>query len=324
MKKLALLLILIAGALTSHAQTQVNMEFHHFLGNETFALNQTATAEAGYDFNLNRMEFYVAEIDLVHDGGQVTRVKDIYLLENVKSRQIHNLGSHAVTVLEEVRFYIGVDSVANHDDPMQYTTDHPLAPKNPSMHWGWSSGYRFVAMEGLTGNSMSQIFEIHALGDENYHQVIIPMNRTADNGELTIDVATDFVKALKTVDISSGKILHSNFGEAIPFLRDFASYVFSAYTAPATGTEEYLDENRLSIYPNPGTSGESKLKWQSPLSTSVEVQVHDASGRLILNKTLEPGLQEMNLPQVQSGVYVVTIHGEDAPMTTHRWVVSNE
>ncbi|UTW63167.1 T9SS type A sorting domain-containing protein [bacterium SCSIO 12741] len=323
MKKILFTLISLA-SFSAFAQTQVNFEFHHFLGDDPFAIDQSATTAANYELNFNRLEFYVAEIDLVHDGGQVTRVKDIYLLENVKSRQIHNLGSFPVTDLEEVRFYIGVDSVANHDDPLKYSIDHPLAPKNPSMHWGWSSGYRFVVMEGKTGAGLSQIYEIHALGDANYHQIVIPMDRSAENGTLSIDVAADYLKAFKTVDVSSGKILHSNFGEAIPFLRDFADNVFSAYSAPITGLEENQAENKMVVYPNPGKSGESSIRWEQPLTSTVQIQLQDASGRMISTQIIESGSTGMNLPEVGSGVYFISVIQEGKPLQVQRWVVSNE
>ncbi|MBK7304311.1 MAG: hypothetical protein IPI90_13940 [Saprospiraceae bacterium] len=31
------------------------------------------------------------------------------------------------------------------------SVDSPLAFQDPSMHWGWTSGYRFIALEGMIG-----------------------------------------------------------------------------------------------------------------------------------------------------------------------------
>ena len=43
------------------------------------------------------------------------------------------------------------------------------------MHWGWTSGYRFVCAEGTAGASFNQTFELHGLGNTNYAlQTIVP------------------------------------------------------------------------------------------------------------------------------------------------------
>ncbi|MCU0345840.1 MAG: hypothetical protein MUC59_02775, partial [Saprospiraceae bacterium] len=85
-----LLLSLLANGL--FAQMDVALHLHPKLGEQSFALNTTATAEMGYPFRVTRLQYYVSEIRLVHDGGQVTPVTDRYLLVTAQKDSIFELG----------------------------------------------------------------------------------------------------------------------------------------------------------------------------------------------------------------------------------------
>lgn len=49
------------------------------------------------------------------------------------------------------RFTIGVDEISNSQTEMDFTErsmEDPLGLKDPSMHWNWNSGYKFVRFDG--------------------------------------------------------------------------------------------------------------------------------------------------------------------------------
>jgi hypothetical protein len=48
-----------------------------------------------------------------------------------------------------IRFLIGVDGLDNRIAPEDAPAEHPLAPKEPSMHWSWNAGYVFLRLDGL-------------------------------------------------------------------------------------------------------------------------------------------------------------------------------
>ena len=52
----------------------------------------------------------------------------------------------------ELRFDIGLDSSFNHSDPAIWPGDHPLNPSLNKLHWGWTGGYVFTALEGYYEN----------------------------------------------------------------------------------------------------------------------------------------------------------------------------
>ena len=221
------------------AQTDITLKINHLLGEEVFAFNKTVTAPGEYSVNVTRLEYYISQIKLVHDGGKIEVLSDKYFLVNGASLFSSSLGNFNISKLEEIRFSIGVDNLpntnpndnstntTNHADPSLWFAGHPLSPKSPSMHWGWTSGYRFVALEGKTGLGAAYTYEIHALGDGNYNEVSIPTVIDASGGELNIELDANYLNSLKDVDVSSGLIEHGSTGQAIPFLKNFQTEVFS-------------------------------------------------------------------------------------------------
>ena len=74
----SLILVLLSGFLS--AQTQVNFTINHKLGNSSFAMDAPAKNNMDHDFKYTRVQYYIAEITLTHDGGTETKIDDTYLL----------------------------------------------------------------------------------------------------------------------------------------------------------------------------------------------------------------------------------------------------
>ena len=184
MKKITNVMMVLLIAISMNAQTDVYLKIDHFLGSNAFAFNTTATNNLGNSFNVSRLQYYIAEIKIVHDGGQVTSVPNTWILVNANSTVNELLGSFNVTTIEAVKFGIGVEQSYNHLDPSSYAMSHPLAPKSPSMHWGWSSGYRFACLEGKADATLSKTWELHGLFDKYYSEIVMPITSKMENGDL--------------------------------------------------------------------------------------------------------------------------------------------
>lgn len=116
------LLFTILAIVVNFASAQVNVTLHmsQKLGGEPFAYNVAAEADMGYSFNMTRMEYYISEIKLIHDGGVITPVTDLYLLIDPADDTEFELGEFAIIDLESIQFSIGVDQAHNHLDPSLY------------------------------------------------------------------------------------------------------------------------------------------------------------------------------------------------------------
>lgn len=306
---------------STFAQSTVQLNINHKLGTDDFAMNTAAQNNMANDFNISRLQYYIAEISIVHDGGTETAITDLYALVDANNATQLDLGSHSITSIEGVNFHIGVDAGKNHADPASYSMSHPLAPKNPSMHWGWTSGYRFIAMEGNGGANLNQTFELHGLGDANYFKVTVPFATamTATNNEFVLNVDADYTRILENVNVSSGLIVHGETGAAKTALENMRDYVFAEGSFPSSAID-ISEINDFKVFPNP-TNGLSKLTIETSIEGTYQVAITDIVGKQVAffnevrsNSTLE---FELN----NSGLYFVSLIKEGQPVITEKLMV---
>jgi hypothetical protein len=306
MKRFTLAFLLMAGTVfAGRAGTDVVLHINHLLDGEPFAFKQAVAAD-GYSWDVIRMEYYVSGIEVLHDGGNVTAVEDTWLLVNAGEEARYALGNLDVTVVEGIRFRIGVEEAYNHLDPATWPADHPLAYQFPSMHWGWASGYRFVCMEGeAEGNT----WQIHALGDANYHTVQIDGAAVDEGGTLVFYANGDYARALDGVDLSAGLIEHSETGLAADFLLDFSTDVFTRGTEPivASALGSAPQGPGLSLLGNPASDGTTTVAWSGLSAEGATLTVRDAAGRLLRTHTVATPEGRLPLRGLSAGTHFVTL-----------------
>jgi hypothetical protein len=313
--------LLMLGIGTLSAQNDVKFEIRHFLGGTPFALNMAAQNNMENDFNVTRLEYYISQIDIAHDGGQVTRIDSFWLLVNAKDPLLADLGTYNIDQVESISFYIGVEQPFNHLDPAQYPLSHPLAPKAPSMHWGWASGYRFLAIEGFAGSNLGQLYQLHGLGNENYYQTQVdsPTVTATPNG-MVISLDADYAGILHNIDVSSGLIVHGSADEASQALGNMPAYVFSPASA-TTSVDDQLAAPAFRLYPNPTSSGYTFLKLEEPAFESLQVQLLDMTGKKLFETSLQPGTAEVRIPVGEAGFYLLSLMQENKMMETRKLIV---
>ncbi len=318
MKNIVYSLLFAFGAfLNASAQNNIHFHFQHVINGEIIGLESTLEAAEGYNFEINRLEYYISQIQIVHDGGVITDVPETWLLVDAADNTFFDLGQFNVDVVEGIRFSVGVDPDHNHLDPSTYPADHPLAPQNPSMHWGWSAGYRFVAMEGVAGPELLTPFEVHALGDDNYFNVIL--NGPAFSGEnyRAIYINADVLGMIHEINLSTGVISHGETGEAADMLNNFKVRVFEI--GGEVLTVEDSEEQKVSVYPNPVNN---TLFINIPAFNGLaQASLFDQQGRLVLSSSIQSATQQLDLSACESGYYTLQITGSKNA-SQHRILVS--
>lgn len=301
MKKIYFIVSLAFITLTSQAQQDVYLKINHQLGAANFAFNQTASNNLSNSFNLQRLEYYISSIELKYDGGQDTLLTDLYVLVDAGQTTKQFLGTFNFTNLESITFAVGVDTAANHDDPASFPVNHPLYPKSPSMHWGWAAGYRFVALEGMTGTNMNDIFQIHALGDGNYlKQTLVTTGQSVGN-DLNININADYTQALKNITINSNLLTHGETGEAATLLTNFSNSVFSN---GLVGIDE-LSRANFKMYPNP-SQGDVYFDFDEKLNNS-QLIITDVNSRKMTEKQLILG-HSNRISIEKAGIYFANFY----------------
>lgn len=317
MKKYLFSLLISLGAFCAQAQVDVYLNINHQLGQNAFAFNTSSTNNLANAFNVSRLQYYIAEVTLIHDGGQTTAVPNLWILADAGASLSEALGTHNITSLEGIQLGIGVESSHNHLDPTTYNMSHPLSPKSPSMHWGWAAGYRFIAFEGKSGASLTQTFEFHGLGDGNYKKITIPTSGTLNGTDLNIDLNADYERALENIDLSSGSnIVHGETGKAAAILTNFATYVFTSSEGNSSIGLEESTALKISLYPNPSTG---KLYLSGDLNGKSLVIV-DSYGKVVRSRDLSATNETVSLSG--AGFYLVQIYEDQHLLQSEKVIVA--
>lgn len=288
------------------AQTNVSVQLIHELQGQSFNLNQTSQNNIGHTFQLSRMEYYLTRFTIIHDGGQQTVVDDsVVFLVRANNPQNMSLGNFNVQNIEGIKFHVGVHTPTNHEDPTQYSTSHPLGPKAPSMHWGWTAGYRFIALEGWAGSQFNQKVELHGLGDGNYHETTVMATATASGGNATVQIYADYARGLENIAIQNGNIVHGETGDAALICSNFRDYVFRASSQAGLAD---LTSQQFKIFPIP-SNGSFEVSWEG-LMQAKRLEVINQLGQVISavdlkNETSYEGYLET------PGTYIIAVYDQN-------------
>ncbi|MFK7756595.1 MAG: MbnP family protein [Flavobacteriales bacterium] len=320
-----LLFLSIFLAFGVYSQNSVILEFNHKVGAENLEFNSEFTIPSGDKVALDRCEYYISQIVLTHDGGTTTSIDDRWLLVDAfdQFQTSFDLGEHDINQVESITFWVGVETPVNNDDPSLWPNQHPLAPQNPSMHWGWAAGYRFLAMEGMSGTSGADfVFEVHALGNVNYHEQTVDLSASTSGGQINLAVKADYLAAFSEVVTSSGGITHGEDGDSVDMLNNFRDEVFSAGEVLSVN-ENSEQFGSVTIAPNPTANGqESRLLLELNQVEDFIMEITDISGKEVFSELMVGEVKSVNLPIVESGVYLINIKSSDKVIFTEKWVVN--
>lgn len=315
---LLLLLTFLLTVSIGYSQTNIQFNIHHKLGGPEFEFDNASTNNMDHDFKVTRLEYYISEISIVHDGGMITPINDTWVLVNASEYTQVELGNHDITEIEKIRFSIGVNESVNHADPSSYDSSHPLSPKSPSMHWGWSSGYRFIAIEGFGGANYDQLFQLHGLGDGNYFQNEVNVDVTASNGSADIHIDAEYGLVLRNISLNSGVIVHGTNLQAKQSLENMRDFVFSPTTEIISATD-IADVNSFSVYPNPVFNNNTTIVLDSKDNLDYDVSVTNILGQEV--SLFEDVKASVNLNIKGNGLFFVNLIRDGRIILTEKLMV---
>lgn len=298
------------------AQTPVELRIDHKVGQLDFNAESEVVTVLGEAVEIDRLEYYLSMFTLVHDGGMETPIDGAYVLADAFEDVAHVLGEvEGVSNVESLKFNVGIDPDNNHADPVAWPSDHPLAPQVPSMHWGWSAGYRFVALEGGAGINGIITHEIHALGDNNHFPGEMEVLASMENGTLVLDVEADVLGFYQDLSVSGGLINHGESGEAVLVCNNTVDHVFRLPGASNVEAAMSLDFG-FNLMP---LDGGARIQFDAPLGSVVQVELLDLLGRSLAQTNIPSGTRTYDLKDVPAGAFLITVAGLGGRVT-RRWV----
>lgn len=312
MKKYLLSALVLLG-FSVFAQQDIYLKVNHQLGSANFTYNQNATNNLSNSFNLQRLEYYLSQITLRYDGGQDTTL-DVYILVDAGATTNVLLGNFNINTLESISFGVGVQAPVNNDDPDLWPMTHPLAPKSPSMHWGWAAGYRFAAFEGMSGANMTTGWQIHALGNRNYQIQTIQTSGYTNGTNTTIELNADYTQALNNITVNGNLFNHGETGESATLLNNFNTSVFSAGTVGIT--KNILKQFKVS--PNP-SSKEITIQFEDNQNGN-ELIVTSLNGQVVSREIITSGNQ-VSLSIESKGTYLANVYDQGKLIGSQRVII---
>ena len=299
------------------AQTDVYLKLNQKLDGNAFGYSNITSNNFENAHSFTRLQYYISQVTLTYNGGQDTLLADTYFLIDADQPFEEMLGSFNFSSLESISFGIGVDASKNHADPSTYATGHALGFHSPSMHWGWSAGYRFAVLEGNT--DLGQGWQLHALGDKNYGFATIMTSGQVVNNNLVIALDANYEAVLDDIVVNTTLNYHGEDNQAPVTLGNFQNKVFTAGDATFDVEDYGKIENAFSLMPNP-TNGDFEVKLNLFENEDFQISVRDITGREVSNTRLDnTGRNALNLKH--AGVYTVSLLKNGQLVNTQKLVV---
>ena len=282
----AFFLFAISGSLLAQTMNTVIFSFSHKAGNDPLVLDQTVfTIWNGKKVMLSRAEFYIAQPGIHGPDSSVVPLSEQFLLVNAKAPATEfNLGQWPVETAYGATIHIGIDSSHNHLDPASYPVEHPLAPKNPSMHWGWAAGYFLLAVQGRVDNNNDGVpeswFEFHTLGDTLFKTVELTGTAAAQNGILRLHFDLDYARLFQNMSMTGDLIEHSSKGPCAALMANSATQGFITMASTPLSQTVVVNAQYIGASPNPA-GDHTLIRYQLPGSGSVDMIVTNALGQTV-------------------------------------------
>jgi hypothetical protein len=207
---------------------ELNLEFSHVWGLDMipFNMNQTYVHPVSKDtLNINLLKYYISNIKLFDNKGNIYQVPDSYYLIDPTNNNIKISGIPEGDY-NKIEYMIGVDSTKNFSG----LQSGALNPSN-GMFWSWSTGYIFIRVEGSSPQSETGVFMYHLGGYESpyiashrkSHELgneILPINPiTQPTVHFNVNVARFWHGPVKVSELN---VIHNIGNNAVSMSKNFA------------------------------------------------------------------------------------------------------
>ena len=213
-------LLLLSAASAAAAELALEFELR-WRGAAVAVPSAKLTGAEGRSLRVTRWAALVSGVTLARADGGFVRLDGQYgFIDAATERMLLTLRNVPIGEYVGLEFQLGLPATVNHADPAQWSAGHPLNPIVNGLHWGWSGGYVFAAIEGrwrAPGAIDERGFSYHLATDERLMTVGFNA-QVAVVGPTKVRLALDLGKvlgahALRADDGSEST--HSGKGDAL-------------------------------------------------------------------------------------------------------------
>ncbi|SHK28937.1 Cytochrome c peroxidase [Rubritalea squalenifaciens DSM 18772] len=218
MKASLCLMILCMISLLQAGQLRIDMVHNH--EDQSLRLHSLRYKQKEV-YSVTRLSYLLSNFSIQRDTGEWVELKNQYAyIDEGKRRTRFFLKDVPEGSYKSIRFALGVPKATNHADPAQYSADHPLNPNLNQLHWNWSGGYIFLALEGRyrAEDQSLQGFVYHLANDNNFSTIQLPGQFVLKQNTgliLGMDIAKLLGQPRALSFIKDGSSTHSHAGDPI-------------------------------------------------------------------------------------------------------------
>jgi hypothetical protein len=202
-------------------KAQLQIDLQPVFGGQNFFMDSIYTTQEGYKVKFSELKCYFT---LFGNGSNALHQAALLDYRETGSLLFKREGDYAKFL--NLNAVLGVDSSLNHLDPSAFPNESPLNISNAGpMHWGWSTGYIFMNIEGKVDTLIDATtnpdlsFSFH-IGTDSYLQNLQFNNiNWADIGnntrqfKLKLDLLAFLGQGASSINLSSEYLTHTAAGQ---------------------------------------------------------------------------------------------------------------
>jgi len=235
--------LLLAGLIISSCgesdPKDINVKFQMKVGDEALVHDVTYNVN-GVDVQFTNVAFYLGDMKFrTSDGNTFESTNQYYLIKpgiyDFNFSLTSDEGKDDIN-LSNITFFVGVDPITNAEEEIDFTeraVEDPLGQQNPTMHWGWAGGYRFLNIDGnadIDGDGTFETQLTYHLGfDDFLKNISLNPNRKLEEGANPFQINFDMNEFLSGVDFET-----ENFTKVQPDNRSLADKLYNNYSSAFT------------------------------------------------------------------------------------------
>lgn len=275
-------LFFICSFLSIDGQKNVYLNIQPVFNTLPLQMGTTLTHGSGESYALDHFDYYLSDVKLTYDGGQVMNaVEDVYLVE--PNNHALYLGLLSLENIEQVEFIIGVPNRLNTQEGSEavdisiYKDTHPLSYQSPSMYWGWQFGYMPMIIGGGEG---SAYFEIHSVGPDLQRQVSLAVIQTdVTEEQINVELQCHVDRWVNGIELGASGVLHGASPDNVLIMDNVLTE--NVFTISPSASLMNIQPIYSTIYINDGTLYFSQISSETSM-----IVVYDQLGREILNSNV--------------------------------------
>ena len=298
------------GLLTCFSQSNLTVTFKPHNACLPIDFNSNLVNLTGENYQISFLYYYISDIQIVHDGGQILDLSDTVLIIR-NENNILDFGLQPVNAIEQINFGVGVPQALNHLDISIYPIDHPLSYQIPPMQWGWTSGYNQVGIIGKVDvdndGSPEVDFELFPLNDNLYKNIVLPVNVSSVNDTVSIKIRTNIDQWLKQINLGTNGFLHGSIGNNITLMENTTTYPVFTSESNADLIQIMAEEGQLS-YSLIGD--EIEVNW-TEFQHASSYELVNLSGQELLKGKIHQNKDHVRISNLTNGNYWFIVRSED-------------